>query len=86
MFLFQLNGRQISKGKTLISTYISVFRTTASNYGESDMWESSNFLLLRQKDPFGEPFSENTLKVSASSQLCDIYESLKYRSINQHGQ
>jgi len=50
------------------------------------MWKNSNFLLLRQKDPFGEPFSENTLKVSASSQLCDMNESFKYRSINQDGQ
>lgn len=52
------------------------------------MWKNSNFLLLRQKDPFGEPFLENTLKVSASfvRELCDIYESLKYRSINQDGQ
>ena len=30
-----------------------------SNYGESnDSSENSDFLLLRQKDPFGEPFSE----------------------------
>lgn len=50
------------------------------------MWKYSNSLLLRQKDLFGEPFSESTLKVSASSQLCDIYESLKYRSINQDSQ
>jgi len=34
-------------------------RATACKYGESDdRSENSDFLLLRQKDPFGEVFSE----------------------------
>ena len=34
-------------------------RATASKYRESaDSKENSDFLLLRQKDPFGELFSE----------------------------
>jgi len=34
-------------------------RAAASKYEESkDSWKISNFLLLRQKDPFGELFSE----------------------------
>ena len=34
-------------------------RATASKYGEShDSSENSDFFLLRQKDPFGELFSE----------------------------
>ena len=44
------------------STPISPFenlRATASKYGEfHDSSENSDFFLLRQKDPFGELFSE----------------------------
>ena len=37
----------------------SKLRATASKYRESaDSEENSDFLLLRQKDPFGELFSE----------------------------
>ena len=37
----------------------SDLRATASKYRESaDIEENSDFLLLRQKDPFGELFSE----------------------------
>jgi len=54
-----------------------------SKYGKSnDRSENSDFLLLRQKDPFGELF----LKVPASSNFCEILESYKYRLINQNGQ
>ena len=36
-----------------------ILRATASKYGEShDSSENSDFFLLRQKDPFGELFSE----------------------------
>ena len=36
-----------------------ILRATASKYRESaDSEENSDFLLLRQKDPFGELFSE----------------------------
>ena len=38
---------------------IPLLRATASKYRESaDSEENSDFLLLRQKDPFGELFSE----------------------------
>ena len=61
-------------------------RATASKYGEShDSSENSDFFLLRQKDPFGELFSEYTFKVPASSHFCEIWESSKYISINQDG-
>ena len=37
----------------------AILRATASKYGEShDSSENSDFFLLRQKDPFGELFSE----------------------------
>ena len=40
-------------------TCFEVLRATASKYGEShDSSENSDFLLLRQKDPFGKLFSE----------------------------
>ena len=36
-----------------------ILRATACKYGESDdRSENSDFLLLRQEDPFGEVFSE----------------------------
>ena len=42
-----------------ISVISLVLRATASKYGEShDSSENSDFFLLRQKDPFGELFSE----------------------------
>ena len=38
---------------------VKILRAIASKYGEShDSSENSDFLLLRQKDPFGELFSE----------------------------
>jgi hypothetical protein len=41
-------------------------RAAASKYGESDdRTENSNFLLLHQKDPFGELFSEIYFKSSS---------------------
>ena len=40
-------------------TGVNGLRATASKYGEShDSSENSDFFLLRQKDPFGELFSE----------------------------
>ena len=42
-----------------IGSFQKVIRATASKYRESvDSKENSDFLLLRQKDPFGELFSE----------------------------
>ena len=51
---------------TKISTQIMSLRATDSKYGESnDSSENSDFLLLRQKDPFGELFSEIYFKSSS---------------------
>ena len=52
-----------------------------SNYGESnDSSENSDFLLLRQKDPFGEPFSEIYFKKFQRAHIFfKIQESSKYR-------
>ena len=65
---------------------MGALRAKDSKYGESnDNSENSDFLLLHQKDPFGELFSEiYTLKVPANLHFFEIYESSKYRSINRN--
>ena len=48
-------------------------RAIACKYGESDdRSENSDFLLLRQKDPFGELLSEISFKLPTSSRFCEI--------------
>ena len=65
---------------------VTILRATASKYGEShDRSENSDFLLLRQKDPFGELFSEIYFQSSSEFTFCEIWESSKYSSINQDG-
>ena len=52
-------SRWITEKPFLILIPFRFLRATASKYGESDdSSENSDFLLLRQKDPFGELFSE----------------------------
>ena len=47
---------QLTRG---VEVHFENLRATACKYGESnDRSEKSDFLLLRQKDPFGELFSE----------------------------
>ena len=49
-----------------MSLYAKSLRAIDSKYGESnDSSENSDFLLLRQKDPFGELFSEIYFKSSS---------------------
>ena len=49
---------------------LEALRATDSKYGESnDSSENSDFLLLRQKDPFGELFSEIYFKSSSELTL-----------------
>ena len=57
-------------------------RAINSKYGESnDSSENSDFLLLRQKDPFGELFLEIYLK--SSSELTFFLKSRKARNTAQ---
>ena len=54
----------------------------AYKYREShDRKENSNFLLLRQKDPFGEPFSE--IYFQSSSEFTFFVKSGKVRNAAQ---
>ena len=50
----------------MIMMMITLLRATAHKYREShDRKENSDFLLLRQKDPFGELFSETYFQSSS---------------------
>ena len=52
-------GLTLGSDTVLEITFANSLRATACKYGESnDRSEYSAFLLLRQKDPFGEVFSE----------------------------
>ena len=68
---FQANCQELQK-RILMQFYDTlsgqpyVLRAIACNYGESnDRSENSDFPLLRQKDPFGELFSEICFKSSS---------------------
>ena len=59
-----------------------VLRATASKYGESqDSSENSDFLMLRQKDPFGELFSKKHFQ--SSSEFTFFVKSRKVRNTAQ---
>ena len=50
-----------------------MLRATACKYVESDdRSENSDFILLRQKDPVGEVFSEIYFQSSRTSHFCEI--------------
>jgi len=50
---------EIERKKVRCAESKEILRVTACKYGESnDRSENSDLLLLRQKDPFGEVFSE----------------------------
>ena len=67
---------------TRIMRTVRLLRATDSKYGESkDSSENSDFLLLRQKDPFGELFSGIYFK--SSSELTFFLKSRKVQNTPQ---
>ena len=61
-----------------------MLRAVACKYGESDeRSENSDFLLFRQKDLFGELFSELDFQSASEFTFLSNQESSKYRSINR---
>ena len=71
---------KMDKGTTLRPNYEpQTLRATASKYGEShDSSENWDFILLRQKDPFGELFSK--IHIQSSSEFTFLWNLGKFEA------